>query len=287
MPTRAATLQSPTRINKRVQRLLARLQALLALPSPTAGDIHQLRRNTKKLRAWLKLCRSANKAPDTRQLEAWLRANAARFSAGRDALVRLQTLEQLPALAGDRNPTPLQLPRCHALLANAAPSAGKETNAPTRQQLGESLQQLKVGENAVLTAGDLAAALRKTYRKARKRLKQARTSGSKDDLHAFRRWAKYLCYQLELVCVLDRGAMAKLQRSLATLCSRLGTWHDLVVLEESLQALRETAATDAELVAELELAGYLCHRAQRRLLTRCLRVAGTCFRNKAAKLAVG
>lgn len=287
MPTRAPTLQSTTRINLRVQRLLTRLQALLAQPSPTAGEIHQLRRNTKKLRAWLKLCRSARQLPDTRTLEARLRANAARFSAERDALVRLQTLEQLPALAGDKRAAPLQLPHCRALLANAAPSTRKLADVPTWQQLDEGLQQLLMTASDTLPAGALAAALRKTYGKARKRLKQARASGKEDDLHAFRRWAKYLCYQLELVCVLDRGALAKLQRSLDTLCSRLGTWHDLVVLEESLQALRETAAEDSALAAELDLADSLCRKAQRRLLTRSLRMADTCFRNKAAKLLVG
>jgi CHAD domain-containing protein len=283
MPTRAATLQSTARINTRVQRLLTRLQALLALPSPAAADIHQLRRNTKKLRAWLKLRRNARHGEDSRQFEAMLRANAARFSAGRDALVRLQTLEQLPALAGDRPAPGLPLPRCHALLASVAPPAGEHAATATLQQLDEGLQQLMT-DTDIPSAAQLAAALRKTYGKARKRLKQARASGNEDDLHAFRRWAKYLCYQLELVCVLERGALAKLQRSLDTLCSRLGSWNDLVVLGESLQALRASTNMDAALLLELDEAERLCRKAQGRLLQRCLRVAGTCFKSKASKL---
>jgi CHAD domain-containing protein len=282
MPTRAATLQSTARINTRVQRLLTRLQALLALSSPAAADIHQLRRSTKKLRAWLKLRRNAGHGEDSRQFEAMLRANAARSSAGRDALVRLQTLEQLRALAGDRSAPALPLPRCHALLSGIAPP-GEHADTATLQQLDEGLQQLMTETDTASTA-QLAAALRKTYGKARKRLKQARASGSEDDLHAFRRWAKYLCYQLELVCVLERGALAKLQHSLDTLCSRLGSWHDLVVLGESLQALRASTNMDAALLLELDEAERLCRKAQGRLLQRCLRVAGTCFKSKASKL---
>lgn len=287
MPTHPLTLQSATRIRKRVQRLVPRLQTLLAVPAPTTSDIHQLRRSTKKLRAWLKLCNSAGQLPHARQTENHLRANAARFSAERDALVRLQTLEQLPALAGDRSSEQPQFLRCRDLLANAVPVAGLQPDAPTLQQLDTSLQQLLVAEPVSMNTEVLGASLRKTYRKARRRLKRARRSGSTKDLHAFRRWAKYLCYQLELVCVRERGAVGRFQRSLVTLCSRLGTWHDLIVLEESLQALRETAAEDNGLAAELDLANSLCQKAQRRLLTRCLRVAGTCFKTRAAKLPVG
>lgn len=281
MPARLPSLQPATRIRKRVRRLVTSLQAQIALPAPTPADIHQLRRNTKKLRAWLKLRRSVGRMQDARHMEGLLRGNAARFAAERDATVRLQTLEQLHLLAGSRQAVP-RLTRCRALLMDNPPPARTEPDDLAHQQLEQALQHLLAVEPVPEQPSVLEPALRRTYRKARKRLRKARASGKVEDLHRFRRWAKYLCYQLELVCTLERGALAKLHSSLDTLCTRLGTWHDLVVLGESLRALHEPATHNDQLAAELEVAESLCLQAQRRLLTRCLRVAGTSFKIKAA-----
>lgn len=286
MPARLSSLQPAARIRKRVQRLVTTLQTLVALPDPGATDIHQLRRSTKKLRAWLKLRRGPGGIPGAKHIERLLRENAARFAGARDATVRLQTLDQLPTLAGDKAVAATSLARCHALFASIMPSPTVAPDALAAQQLDATLRQLLSAEAVPEPVDTLVTALRRSYRNARKRLQQARASGAADDLHRFRRWAKYLCYQLELVCVLERGALAKLHRSLDTLGARLGTWHDLVVLEAQLRALHEPADIDPAVAAELGVAEALCQRAQRRLLARCLRIAASCFKNKPAQFPV-
>lgn len=284
--TRAA-LQPEARIRKRIQKLAGALQRLTQLQQPTEREVHELRRSTKKLRAWLKLDPDA--AAPAQRLERLLRDNAACHAAARDATVRLQTLARLPALAAAPVPARHPFPVCRDLLA-ALPltPAPPLTNAAARR-LGTALSRLALQGPALIPEPQLRSGLHTSYRKTRKRLRQARASGKADDLHRFRRWAKYLCYQLELVCRLQRGRLATLQRRLDLLCARLGSWHDVVVLEASLQKLLADCSTAPAAAAQttredLLLALKLCRRAAARLHASSLRLAATCFKDKPSRL---
>jgi len=267
------TLLPLTTVNGRVGKLVKELGMLLQLAVPTPEEIHKLRRNTKKLRAWLRLVDGSKKT------DRLLRHAAKRFSTVRDTHVRLQTLQQLPLLA-DIEP---QVAAKQAFFASlhelqqASPAHPAALDERDLAKLSKLLSRLKPQLHSEKDGKLLQKGLRTAWRRAVRLLEKIRMEHSVDDVHRFRRRVKYLFYQLELVVQRKTREMRTLHQQLEQLGKDLGDFHDLDVLQLCLQEQDAAVELSTGLKEELALANLLCEQGKTRLLHDSLERADKCF----------
>lgn len=269
-------------INARVGKIVKELGALLHLAEPTPEDIHKLRRNTKKLRAWLRLVDGSRKA-DRR-----LRDTAAVYSAARDAHVCQQTLQRLPLRAGINinEATNVVFPACLQALRDAAPAEQQTLNKRELDKAGKLVATLKPDLRDAKDGKRLQKGLRAAWRKAHRLLEKIRVEHSIDDVHRFRRRVKYLCYQLELVVQRRNGETRAMHKQLEQLGTSLGDFHDLDVLQHLLHTLAGGSEPGSALLEELAVVDVLCEQEKARGLASCMDLADRCFQRNLFRLPV-
>jgi CHAD domain-containing protein len=83
---------------------------------------------------------------------------------------------------------------------------------------------------------ELGAGLCRVYRAGRKAMKQARKTPAPECLHEWRKQAKYLWHQLQLLEPMSPGPIGALADQMKKLSDYLGDDHDLAVLREKVVA---------------------------------------------------
>jgi len=204
-----------------------------AVETLKSGDedeaVHAVRKACKCIRAALRLLR-ARLGPTVYRGENKRVRNAVKPLAWvRDAFVLRKTLRTL-----DKRPLALQ---------RRLNSDYREVRRALERRGARSvLEQLAVTREALLNlptvdseAASAAAGVRRVYRAGRKALRSAR---HRDDvaLHEWRKQAKYLLYQLELLKTVFNAKFDKLRRCAEKLAETLGDDHDLAVLIGKLRA---------------------------------------------------
>lgn len=209
--------------------------------------VHTARKAFKKARAGLRLVRDGLEDPVYPRTNRLLRDAGRHLAGTRDAAVVVQTLDALIASAGD-------------LLSRGAYAGTREMlvgeHRATREQIlaeaeaavaaARLTQEAREAVAAVCLADGeevLALGLQETYRRARKRGRQAERSPTTARLHEWRKRVKDLWYQLRL---LEDGwppVMRPLTKQTHALSDLLGKDHDLA-------SLREVAAARAELFVD-------------------------------------
>lgn len=195
------------------------------------SSIHQMRKHGKKIRGILRLISPGIPEGDYGAADALARGYAKWFSEMRDAFVMRETWDEL---VGEDETDREAVDKIHGELEEAH----QEAIAPEKMQLAvsEALRQLGLLRTVAvqipldhlqrehLKAGELLL-----FEKGKEELNLARETRCPEDLHAWRKRAKYLSFHYELLGIPD-------SEKAADLGSMLGKHHDLAVLAEWLEA---------------------------------------------------
>jgi CHAD domain-containing protein len=203
---------------------------------PNEG-IHQVRKRCKKLRALVRLVRAADEDLYQRENAAF-RDTARRASHLRDDAAMVEAYEKLAATYAKHVDLASFDPVRDALVARRE-DAGTDVD----EALTAIRSDLEAARGRIATwelPGDgfevLAGGLERTYRRSRKRQRDAYAEGSTGAFHEWRKRVKYHRYQVRLLQNAWPAELKARRRELHTLGELLGDDHDLAVLRERLHA---------------------------------------------------
>lgn len=240
----------------RAERALERLRDDDA---DTADAVHGARKDMKKLRAVLRLSRSALPKQLYEEENQRYRDAARALSASRDAEVKLETLD---ALAERDRELPREAVETWRQILDRDREAAVNT-AHAESAIGlvegglEGIRNWPVeGDSWKLVGGDV----RRAYRRGRRAMASAAADPSEQNFHEWRKRAKDLWYQLRLLGPAWSEPLGAVAEEAHRLTDLLGDHHDLAVLRADLRErhLGEagTRALEAAIDArQAELAG--------------------------------
>jgi CHAD domain-containing protein len=194
--------------------------------------VHHARTTVKRLRSALRLVRDTLDRPTYDEVGARLRAAGHELGAAREATVAGRALEALAA----RYPDELhagEYARLRERITARAAGAADALDGDAGRSV-EALRAARAGLGdwpaAEVAAESLVAGFTRSYGRARRAQRAARSGGSDERLHRWRRRVKDLLYQAELLEDLDRQRLHKLARRARALADVLGEDHDLAGL---------------------------------------------------------
>jgi CHAD domain-containing protein len=204
-----------------------------------AEQIHRVRMAIKKLRALLRLVRGALPEKRYRQEQQALRAVAKVLAPLRDADVLARVLPKLQRHIPARDFAFLQRAfvkerEKQATLLWPAQKAVQKKCGPALRKIGD--WPLKGFKKRGLRDG-----MKRTCQKFYEAQKQAEKALTAENLHNWRKCAKDLAFQLNLICRIGPKSAAKRAEQLTELGQYLGTDHDLVLFEEKVGAFPAVA----------------------------------------------
>lgn len=261
--------------------LLADIGARLdSEPQLSDGNIHEIRKNCKKLRGLLRLLEPALEARRFRTLDRMLR-NLARELAGlRDGKVMLDTLDSL-----EHHFAPVLHEQALAPLRETLQTiTGQRTgNVPETAVLRERLDAImqSVGELDFerIDRETLLAGLTGVYRLGRRAHRRMEAEPDTENGHKLRRLAKYEYYHLRMLSDWNKPALRPLGDRFHRLEETLGQDHDLAVLAEFLGRCPELCPNRIR----RELLRALIESRRIALMSRALRLARELYRVKPGK----
>ncbi len=228
-------LQSDENFTLGVRRLV--LEAIDRLASET--DVHEARLACKQVRAWLRLLRGAM-GKSTFQCENLAFRNIGRrFRAARDS----KTLQD--TIAG------LEIDDDTAGRLSGAVMSSRRV--VTMEDMDRAFAQTRTDAEAAKTRigalslgkADVRQALARTWRRNVHAWRRTKRTAGKDKnaaLHEWRKQAKHLRYQLQIMRDAWPKALDQLGRRLEKLTTRLGDDHDLAMLEQAMQKVNGAPA---------------------------------------------
>lgn len=200
-----------------------------ARPLPRDEAIHDARKRLKRVRALLQLVRPVVKKSLRRSEDAALRDVARPLSELRDVKVQIETLEKVApddAVVAVRQ----ELTDRKRSLDDQNPL---ETAAASIQKALLRVSNWTAVPNRWASVGK---GLRRTYRRARRAYADAIRQPTVEKRHEWRKQAKYLRYQLEVLRPLAPETLDDLVFQAEKLGELLGDDHDLAVLRQTLLA---------------------------------------------------
>lgn len=216
-----------------------RLRASLAIldgPEPeTQANIHELRKNIKKLRALLRLCRGG--------FDGFRREDSALRDAGR----ALSTLREGAVLLATFDSLGLPDPRLRARLAAAAHSPPADTAASLarhREILAGVLKRTRKWPPDRRGFAAIARGLALGWAEARDRMPAALDRPGGERLHEWRKRVKYHGYHAGLLAPIWPEMMSPHAQAADRLGDLLGQARDLALLIEAIELLGSTHAVD-------------------------------------------
>jgi CHAD domain-containing protein len=288
-------------VRKEIDKALAALAG--GGTGPEEKAVHDARKRLKKVRAVLRLVRDGLGEKAYKRENAAYRDAARPLTEVRDARVLLDAFdglaerfaEQAPAdrfQEGRKELEARHREACDRVLREVTTFAQvSATLEAARDRIGD--WPLRGGGRQALKGG-----LKRTYKSGRRAFAAAQAGPTDEDLHEWRKQAKYLRHQLELFEPAWSPALEELTRQAHDLGDRLGDDHDLAMLHravteapekfgageavEKLLALLELRR--AELQKEAEALGRQAYGARPRELTRLVK---GCWRAWRASAGVG
>ncbi|MCB0862709.1 MAG: CHAD domain-containing protein [Solirubrobacterales bacterium] len=200
----------------------------------SARSVHEARKSLKKVRSALRLLRGVIPDEERSTVNSACREAGGRLSGARDAEVKMSTLGQVTG----ENAEPDGAERWRGELEE---EAGRHRGGLTSGSLSEvedAIENVRRAFQGRQPAGDceaVAGNAGRAYRRGRKAMKRARKSGEADDFHAWRKRAKDLRYQLEILGPRLPDEFDELRKRATELADKLGDLHDFDVLAEDLQ----------------------------------------------------
>jgi CHAD domain-containing protein len=235
-------------------------RALHPLQTDFDTGVYEARKAFKRIRAVLRLARGGLEPGVFKAENHCFRGAGRQLAAARDGLVLRLSLTDLAVVAPD--------PRSGAYLsdlaqrASAATDAGELWRGDVIAGLNEVLAvaRLRAGEWALEDHGfeTIRPGFQRTYRQGRKRMRKAFESGDDQAYHSWRRRAKELWYQLQLLEPIRPDEIGPLVEDLDALGEALGTDHDLVLARQTVAGDGEHSARDYR----VEVLGLIDERIQ-------------------------
>ncbi|HUP90878.1 MAG TPA: CHAD domain-containing protein [Solimonas sp.] len=212
--------------------------ALAAIARDDERGVHEARKSCKRLRAWLRLLRGPLRA-DYVLLNRLVRDAARQLAPRREAAVGLDTLRSLRRSGALDAALWQRLGR--ALRAHLTPTQEESESASSAasQLLATARVYLEALDLGALSLEQLRATLARNTSEEREAYAEARTVGSAERLHEWRKQVKYHGYQRNLLGPLAGPRPRKLAL-LDRLSDALGRHHDLHVLQDQLERLPAT-----------------------------------------------
>lgn len=222
-------------------------------------QVHDIRVHLKKLRAALRLARSAIGAHYQTE-NACFRDVAHELSPQRDAQAALEMYDKLAEIArqpGADDSLTATLKAFRQRLAEEQRAVANRTTDDVWERLAATLTKAKgrvdVWTNDIGGFETIAEGLEDSYRRGRRAMRCALERTSPETLHEWRKQAKYHRYQVNLLEEAWPEAMKSRAKSLKQLSDLLGADHDLVVLRGKLEAGAAESDEAAAAGALLEL----------------------------------
>jgi CHAD domain-containing protein len=211
----------------------------------TDGDIHSARKALKRARATLRLLRPAIPAKVFERENVALRDVARPLSAARDARALLDSLTRLAKIHG--GPAKQSIPAAFRRKLARELKATQGTVGRQQSKRDALIRDLGACRERILTArirsdgwDDICAGLTRVYRSGRKAMKQACKTPTPECLHEWRKQAKYLWHQLQLLEPISPGPIGSRADEMHKLSDYLGDDHDLAVLREQVTSHADT-----------------------------------------------
>lgn len=256
-------------------RRMATEQIDKAIEDAASGEafaevVHRIRRRCKRLRGLLRLIKPHFE--DFDRENAAFRDLAASLSGARDKAVTTQTFESLVAYdAGRGGDAELGATLVEQVGTTLRRSVGSELDAAQQASLlaavrsGMGAARRRATEWTLDGKGyaTIADGLEATYRRLRQGLDTARASEAAEDLHAWRKHAKYHWHHVGLFAHAAPDMLAGRKELLDKLGEQLGDHHNLVVLDGTLAGIEGLAAPELAQVRRLiaERQGTLARQA--------------------------
>lgn len=206
---------------------------LAGTSADSAVPVHEARKSLKKTRSALRLLRGVIPDAERVRVNEICRDAAGRLSGARDAEVKSGTLEKV--VEGQEGLEGVDAWR--RLLAGEAQGHREDLTTERLSQVEASINQVaaqfrerELGPCSEQVAGNAG----RGYRRGRKSRKLATKNGAADDFHAWRKRAKDLRYQLEILEPVLSPDFTAIRRDAEELADLLGDLHDFDVLSEDL-----------------------------------------------------
>ena len=206
---------------------------------------HDARKRTKKVRALLRLARTELGDGAYRRENRALRDAARLLSPVRDAWVLVEALDDLVT-------PPDEDLSAEGVAAFRAVLTGEHRKLQTGQERDGALTQAAEAYERVVARIDrwpmqdhgwasLDEGVEDTFRRGRRAMKRAKTSGRADDFHEWRKQVKYLRHQFGLLREVWPEVLEAMEDTADELGERLGADHDLAVLRERVETEQSLA----------------------------------------------
>jgi CHAD domain-containing protein len=207
------------------------------------GSVHAVRKRIKRIRALVRLVGDERGKKAFAKIDARLQGSGKHFAHVRDAEVLVATLEKVKSGTHHKFKSAIVEGLHRRLVArrNAAMAKLLGRSRPV-DEISRSLKDVrrdvgdwKFGSDWSVVSPGLMA----TYGAAQKALPAALADPSIENLHSWRKEAKFLWYQLQFLCVLKPRVISPLDKHLHELTNILGDDHDLAVLTQTVVEHRE------------------------------------------------
>ena len=227
MAYKLALHRVPDSLRKTAREQLEGAADGLVRPEDPVDAVHDARKRIKKSRALLRLARPAMPSRSFRAYNRELREQGRALSGARDADVLVETLDDL----AQHNSRRIHKPHVTAVRNHLAERA---QGAPPEHDVGSVAGTVEAWPVDRADAGTLVRALTDTYKRGRRAYQQARDQPTTEHLHEWRKRAKDLWYQQQLLQRVWPDVMKALAGEAKALSKLLGSDHDLAVLSGEL-----------------------------------------------------
>jgi CHAD domain-containing protein len=251
----AAVLQSRDAGARQARRILRSqvrkgLKKLDGEHAASDADIHDARKRIKQARATLRLLRAVLPRTDYLREDRALRGAARPLSVARDAKVLVDALDVLSQQyrgarhikGAQRFRRALVRARGQARRRTLTDASGVHHSLKLMHRARARADRWSLGHDS--WAGLISSAVR-LYAEGRAALQDVRAEPTVERLHRWRKLAKYLYLQLEVLAPVCAPAVGRMARQLHALTDDLGDDHDLAVLREAVAAHTRDFASDA------------------------------------------
>jgi len=210
-----------------------------------ATDVHQARKSLKKVRSAVRLLRGVIPDDERKEVNRTCREAAGRLSGARDAEVKLDTLDGVAGKGGAGD--------WRSDLEGEAAGHRDDLTGDLLAEIASVIESVRVrfvGRSPESAREEIAGNTGRGYRRGRKAMKKAGGSGDPVDFHSWRKRAKDLRYQLEILEPRLPADFTERRKNAEGLADLLGDLHDLDVLAEDLEG-REMDSGHRRRLAEL------------------------------------
>ncbi|MEX0879397.1 MAG: CHAD domain-containing protein [Thermoanaerobaculia bacterium] len=235
VPLREAVLGGFTRILAH-----ARSAARRACADPIES-VHDFRKSVRRARAVVSLLRPSLGKTAAAGITGELRRAFGPTGELRDTHILLETLREVPSDDPARDPVLRALeeePGGDSAPAGEALRAGSRILQPLPGVLGVTLPRAYSME-------DLARGIARGWRRTRRALERAASTGLDADFHEWRKRVKELRYQVELLASTGSAELKRQEKALSALAEELGRVTDLIVLRSALASRQERGSLPA------------------------------------------